>query len=327
MQRREFITLLGGAAITWPVIVHAQGSATVFRVGILNVGTVASTAHLVDAFVRGLNELGYIEGKNIIFERRYAGGQFAQLPLLAAELVNLKVHVILAGTPAAALAAAKATDTIPIVFTLVNDPVGEGFVSSLARPGGRMTGTTNVAVDLAGKRLEALQEAVRDLSRIGVLYVTAQLGVTAQLNEFRTAAGTLGAELLPIEASRLDEISVAFASMVKWKANAVAIIDNAYFFANRDQIVKLAAESKLPMACPTREWVQAGGLMSYAPNYPDLYRRAATYVHRILKGERPSELPVEQPTKFELAINLKATRALGLDIPPTLLARADEVIE
>src|SRR5215470_11956240 len=243
MRRREFITLLG-VAIAWPL--RASAKTGLPSVGVLLAGNVDSSGHLADAFTQGLNALGYVEGKNVLIERRYAQGQLDRLSTLAAELAGLNVDVILAGTGSAALAAQKATQTIPIVFALVTDPVGEGFVSSLARPGGRLTGLTNIAVDLAAKRLQTLQEAVPNLVRIGVLYFQAYPGVTLQLDELERAAKILGKSLLPIEVRRPEEYPPAFAKMLLWQADAVAVIENPIFFANRDRIVALAASSKLP---------------------------------------------------------------------------------
>ena len=325
MERREFIALLTGTAIAWPL--RANAKADVPRVGVLSFGTVDSSGHLVEAFMQGLNKLGYVEGKNILIERRYAQGQLDRLAGLAAELVSLNVDVIFAPTGSAVLAAQKASKTTPIVFALVTDPVGERFVSSLARPGGRLTGMTNIAVDLAAKRLQTLQEAVPELSRIGVLYFQAYPGVGLQLDELQRAAKALGKSLLPIEVKRPEEYPSGFEKMMQWQANAVAVIENPVFFANREKIVSLAVSSKLPTIYNAREYVQSGGLMSYGAIYTDLYRRAAAYVDKILQGASPADLPVEQPVTFELSINLKAARAIGLTVPPALLAHADEVIE
>jgi putative tryptophan/tyrosine transport system substrate-binding protein len=325
MRRRDFIMLLGGAAMPWPV--RANAKAGVPSVGVLSAGTVDSSGHLVDAFTQGLNGLGYVEGKNILIERRYAQGQLDRLSALAAELAGLNVDVILAATGSAALVAQKASKTIPIVFALVTDPVGEGFVSSLARPGGRLTGLTNIAVDLAAKRLQTLQEAVPNLSRIGVLYFQAYPGVALQLAELQRAAEALGKSLLPIEVGRPEEYPAAFEKMMQWQANAAAVIENPIFFSNRERIVALAASSNLPAIYNAREYVKSGGLNSFGASYTDLYRRAATYVDKILHGASPADLPVEQPVKFELTINLKTAKALGLTLPLSVLARADEAIE
>jgi ABC-type uncharacterized transport system substrate-binding protein len=326
MRRREFITIVGGA-IASPLVARTNAKAGVPKVGVLSFGTVDSSGHLVDAFTQGLNVLGYVEGKNILIDRRYAQGQPDRLSALAAEFVSLKVDVIFAPTGSAVLAAQKASKTIPIVFALVTDPVGEGFVSSLARPGGRLTGMTNIAVDLAAKRLQTLQEAVPQLSRIGVLYFKAYPGVALQLDELQRAAKTLGKSLLPIEVRYPEEYPAAFEKMTQWRADAAAAIENPIFFANRERIVALAASSKLPTIYNAKEYVLSGGLMSYGAIYTDLYRRAAAYVDKILQGASPADLPVEQPVTFELIINLKVAKALSLAIPPGLLARADEVIE
>jgi putative tryptophan/tyrosine transport system substrate-binding protein len=326
MKRRKFITLLGGAA-AWPLVAKAQRSTSLPRIGVLSVGTIASSGQLVDAFVERLNALGYIEGKTVTLERRYALGQLDALPKLAAEIVSTGVNIIFAPTGAAVLAAQSATQTIPIVFALVNDPVGEGFVSTLAHPGGRMTGMTNIAVDLAAKRLEILQEVVPHVEHVGALYYTAYPGVRFQLNELERAANAYKKSLLAIEAGNQEELSTAFERMKKSKVDAAVVIENPFYFANREKIVRLAASSRLPAMYNAKEHVQSGGLMSYGASYADLYRRAASYVDKILKGAKPADLPVEQPTTFELVINVKAATAIGLQVPPILLARADEVIE
>jgi putative tryptophan/tyrosine transport system substrate-binding protein len=320
--------MLGGAATAaaWPLAARAQHNDQP-KVGVLSVGTIESSGPLVDDFVQGLNGLGYVEGKNIAVERRYALGRLDQLPALASELVGLPVDILFAPTGSAVLAAQKASTTTPIVFALVTDPIGEGFVASLARPGGRMTGMTNIAVDVAAKRLETLQEAVPHLSRVGVLYFTAYPGVALQLDELQRAAKALGKLLLPIEAARIDQLATAFDTMVQWRADAAAVIENPFYFANRENIVTLAIGHRLPSIYNAKEYVKSGGLMSYGVSYSDLYRRAATYVDKIIKGARPADLPVEQPVKFELVFNLKTAKALGLEIPGTMLARADEVIE
>jgi ABC-type uncharacterized transport system substrate-binding protein len=319
------MTLLGGAAIPWSL--RASAKTGLPRVGVLLAGNIDSSGHLADAFTQGLNALGYVEGKNVLIERRYAQGQLDRLSTLAAELASLNVDVILAGTGSAALAAQKASQAIPIVFALVTDPVGEGFVSSLARPGGQLTGLTNIAVDLAAKRLQTLQETVPNLSRIGVLYFQAYPGVTLQLDELQGAAKALGKSLLPIEVKHPEEYPAAFEKMIQWQANAAAVIENPIFFSKRERIVALAASSKLPAIYNAKEYVKSGGLMSFGASYADLYRRAATYVDKILQGASPADLPVEQPVTFELTINLNAAKALGLTLPLSVLARADEVIE
>jgi putative ABC transport system substrate-binding protein len=325
MKRREFIALLTGTAIPWPLRANAKTGLP--RVGVLQAGTVDSSEHLTDVFTQGLNVLGYVEGKNILIERRYAQGQLDRLFALAAELASLNVDLILAATGSAALAAQNASKTIPIVFALVTDPVGEGFVFSLARPGGRLTGLTNIAVDLAAKRLQTLQEAVPNLSRIGVLYFQAYPGVALQLDELQRAAKALGKSLLPVEVKRPEEIPAAFEKMMQWQANAAAVIESPMFFTNRERIVALAASSKLPTIYNAREYVRSGGLLSYGASYPDLYRRAATYVDKILQGASPADLPVEAPTKFELVLNVNTAKALGLTIPVPLQIAADELIE
>ena len=326
MRRREFITALGGAA-AWPIAAHAQRGGIVPKIGVLSVGTVASSGHLVDAFVHGLRERGYVENNTISIERRYAQGDLNRLEPLAAELVRLNIDILFAPTSSAVLAASKATDSIPIIFALVTDPVGERFVSSLNRPGGKITGMTSIAVDLAAKRLEILLELVRQTSRLGILYYLAHPGVPLQLDELQRAANVLAKSYLAVQVGRVDDLPMAFQRMVGWGADAAAVIENPFYFANRDRIVALAATSRIPTIYNSREYTKSGGLVSYGANYSDLYRRAAGYVDKILKGALPADIPVEQPTKFELVINLNAARAIDLSVPEALLFRADEVIE
>jgi putative tryptophan/tyrosine transport system substrate-binding protein len=326
MRRREFITLLGGAA-AWPVTASAQRVGTVPKIGVLSVGTIASSGHLVDAFVQGLRARGYIENDTIVIERRYAQGDLNRLEPLAAELVRLNVDILFAPTSSAVLAAAKATVSIPIIFALVTDPVGERFVASRRRPGGTIMGMTSIAVDLAAKRLEILLELVRRTSRFGILYYSAHPGVPLQLDELQRAANVLGKSYLAVQAGRLDDLPMAFETIVRWGADAAAVIENPFYFANRDRIVALAASNRIPTIYNSREYAKSGGLVSYGANYSDLYGRAAGYVDKILKGALPADMPVEQPIKFELVMNLKAAKAIDVTIPEALLFRADEVIE
>ena len=328
MRRREFIALVGGAA-AWPLGASAQQAAKVPRIGWL-AGDLAPGQHLPEAFRQGLRDLGYVEGRNVAIEYRDAEGKSVRLPALAAELVALKVDVILApGTPHA-LAAKQATKTIPIVFASAVDPVADGLVTSLARPVGNVTGLSALSPELVGKRLELLKQAVPGVSRIAVLWQPGGLGQrTAEdmLKEVEVAGRELGVRLQLVEARGPADVDQAFSDMTRAHAGALTSFGSAMFLGERSRLVNLAAKNRLPAVYGLREYVDAGGLMSYGPNFVDLFRRAATYVDKILKGAKPADLPVEQPTKFELVINLKTAKTLGLTIPPTLLSRADEVIE
>lgn len=306
---------------------QAQTTAKVPRVGVLLNGTAATAGFQAESFARGLSELGYTDGKNVILDVRYAEGQLDRLPALAQELATLKVDVLFAPSALASQAARTVGVRAPIVFALAPDPVAEGFVASLARPGGHMTGLTSQSPDLAAKRVELLREALPKTSRLGVIYALTFPGVRVQLLETERGAKLLGQESVPLEVRRLEEFEPAFVELTKRRASALLVIENPMFFTNRKMIVGLAEKHRLPAIYTAREYVVSGGLMSYGSNYADLCRRAATFVDRILKRARPADLPVEQPIKFELIINLKTARALGLTIPRGLLLRADEVIE
>ena len=324
MKRREFITLLGGAAATWPVAARAQQSGKLPTIGILGSGS-AAWSHLVAALVQRLRELGYIENRSVAIEYRWTEGRSERYEASAAELVRLRVDVIVAlGTPAI-VAAKNATAVIPIVFPLASDPVRDGLVASLAQPGGNVTGLSNAQPDLAGKRLEILREIVPGLSRLAVLaghYPTAMLNV----GEVQSAALKLGLEVIPLDVKRADDLAPAINSL-KGRAQAIYVVGDPIVFDNQIQINTLALVARLPTMHNGRGYVEAGGLMSYGPSIPDQFRRAGDYVDKILKGAKPADIPVEQPTRFQLIINLKTAKALGLEIPPTLLARADEVLE
>jgi len=327
--RREFIGTLAGGLLAAPPAAEAQQAAKVARIGFLALNLAASP-HLPEAFRQGLRDLGYVEGRNVVIEYRSAEGKRERLPALAAELVALKVDVIVAGNTPAALAAKQATTTLPIVFTSVVDPVTDGLVASLARPGGNVTGLSNLAPELVGKRLELLKQAVPGVSRVAALW---QPGVFPErtdqdmLKAADVAARALGVRLQFVEARGPADIDRAFADMTKARAGALTVLGSPMFINERRRLVDLAAKNRLPAVYPAREFVDAGGLMSYGPNLADLFRRAATYVDKILKGTKPADLPVEQPTKFELVINAKTAKALGVTIPQSLLGRADEVIE
>jgi putative ABC transport system substrate-binding protein len=315
--RRAFITLLGGAAVAWPLTARAQQQAMAL-VGLLSGSQLDSRQ--IGAVGQGLKETGYIEGRNVAIKYRSADGRFDRLPALAAELVADPAAVIVAAAPSAALAAKAATATIPIVFTIGADPIDLGLVSSLNRPGGNVTGVNFLVKTLIAKRLELLRGLMPSATVIGFLTNPAYVSG-------RSAAHTLGLNLPIVNVSSERDIDAAFASFVRQRVNAVMVGADAFFTARRDQLVELAARHAIPASYHIREFVAAGGLMSYGANLIDMYRLAGLYAARILKGEKPADLPVQQPTKYELALNLKTARMLGLTVPPTLLARADEVIE
>jgi len=281
----------------------------------------------LEAFRHGLRELGYVEGQNITIESRWAGGKDERLPVLAAELVRSKVDVIVAQSGAATKAVQQATRTIPIVMSLVNDPVGSGFVASLARPGGNVTGLTTMSPDLVSKRLELLKAVIPKVSRVAVLQNPGNPASAAMLREAEAAARTLGVQLQTLEARNAQEIESAFATMIRERTGAFLNLPDGLFFTQRRQIAELAVKGRLPSIFGTSDYPNAGGLMGYGPNNSDLERHAATYVDRILKGARPADLPVEQPTKFDLVINLRTANAIGVTIPPSLLQRADQIID
>ena len=303
----------------------AQQPQKVQRIGYLGGGSAELEKVWLDAFLQGLRELGYIEGKNIIVERRYASGRYDQLPELAAELLRLKVDVILAASTPVAHGAKKATSTVPIVM-VVADPVGTGLVSSLAHPGGNLTGLSDFHADLITKRLELLKEVVPSASRIAVLLNPANPTCSLQMKELTAVAPALGVTLFAVEAKEPEDIAPVFSTMRKQKAGALIVCGDRMFNTHRRQIFDLTSKNRLPAIYSTMEYADSGGLMSYGANFPDLYRRAATYVDKILKGRKPADLPVEQPKKFEFVVNLKAAKQIGLTIPPNVLARADKVI-
>ena len=323
------ITLLLGGLFS-PVAAEAQQAATIARIGYL-ANVLAANPHLTEAFRQGLRDLGYVEGRNLVIEYRDAEGKYERLPALAAELVALKVDVILAAGTPQPLAAKQATKTIPIVFASAPDPVTDGLVTSLARPGGNVTGLSFSPVpELVGKRLELLKQAVPGVTRVAGLWQPGGLGERTEkdlLKEADVAARALGVRLQFVEARGPADFDRAFSDMTRARAGALTALPGVIFNTERRRLVDLAAKSRLPAVYPWREVVDAGGLMSYGPNFADLYRRAATYVDSILKGTKPGDLPVEQPTKFELVITMKTAKALGLTIPPSLLLRADQVIE
>jgi putative tryptophan/tyrosine transport system substrate-binding protein len=312
-----------------PFAAEAQESGKVYRIGWLGNDPVGGP-HLTEAFRQGLRDLGYVEGRNVVIEIRWAEGKFERLPALTAELVALQVDVIVASTVLVAVAAKQAIKTIPIVFCAVGDPIGSGLVTSLARPGGNVTGLSALSPELIGKRLEQLKQAVPGVSRIAVLWEPGGGGERMDkdmLKRAEVAAQALGVRLQHVEARGPADFGRAFSDMTGAHAGALIVLPSPMFFSERRRLVDLAAKHRLPAGYPWREGVDAGGLISYGPSIADLYRRAATYVDKILKGTKPADLPIEQPTKFELVINLKTAKALGLTIPQTLLQRADQVIE
>jgi putative tryptophan/tyrosine transport system substrate-binding protein len=324
MRRREFITLVSGAAVAWPFVVRAQ-QPKVWRIGLL--APAPPTPTMLSAFRDGLREHGYVEGQNLSIDVRWSKGPFDQNPGVAAELVRSNVDVIVAWAATAVVAARRATSTIPIVMIGVSDPVGLGFVASLARPGGNITGVSNIAIDLGGKQVEFLVEIVPGMKHVGVVRNPNNAGATLMLNEAERAIHALGLQLEVVEASVPEEFNRAFARLSTEGVKGVVLLADPSLIEHGKYIAELAQAARLPTAFQRRENVEAGGLLSYGPDLNGQFHHAAFYVDQILKGTKPSNLPVEQPTKFELVINLKTAKALGLTVPPSLLTRADEVIE
>jgi putative ABC transport system substrate-binding protein len=324
--RREFITLLGGAAAAWPVAVRAQQPAKLPTIGFLGATTQQAVSHWVVAFERRLRELGWSEGRSIAIEYRWAEGRSDRFVEIAAEFVRLKVNVIVTYATAPTLAAKQVTSTIPIVFATAGDPVGTGLVASLPRPGGNITGLSNQQADLAGKRLELFREIVPSVRNLRIMGNVAAPASLLEMKEVEIAARAHGLEVEMIAIRKAEDITPIFATL-KERSGALYVAGDPLISANRVRISTLAVSARVPTMYNFQEYVQAGGLMSYGPNFPDLFRRAAEYVDKILRGAKPTEIPVEQPTKFELVINLTTAKALGLEVPPALLARADEVIE
>jgi ABC-type uncharacterized transport system substrate-binding protein len=327
-SRRTFVVGTLGL-LAAPFAAEAQPSVKrVFRIGYLDGGSSSGNSVRIEALRQGLRELGYVEGQDIAFEWRFAEGKADRLPGLAAELVRLKVDVIVTGGAGATRPAKEATSTIPIVMAQDSDPVGSGFVASLARPGGNVTGLSTLHPTISGKRLEILKEVLPRLSRVAFFGTSSWVGNAQGLRETELAAAALGVKLQYLEVADPKAFETAFQAAGKGQAEAaLMLVWNPILNPRRKEIAELAVRSRLPTVFREREHVQAGGLMAYGPNIPDLFRRAATYVDRILKGTKPADLPIEQPMKFELVINLRTAKALGLTIPPSVLARADQVIE
>ncbi len=325
MQRREFITLLGGAVAAWPAVATAQPG-SIPLIGFLGASTSAAATEWKAAFARRLGELGWIDGRTVLVEYRWAEGRTDRFDEIAAEFVRLKVNAIVTWGTATAVAAKRATAVIPIVFTIVGDPVGSGLVEGLARPGGNVTGLSTQHADTAGKRLSLLSEIIPGLRRVAVMANTGNTGSMLELQEALKAAPTLGLEIVQVKVSNGNDIPSSITAL-RGKTEALYVNADALFNTNRDVINALALEGRLPTMHGVRELVVSGGLVCYAPNYPDLFRRAGDYVDKVLRGVRPSDIPVEQPTKFDLVLNLKTAKALDITVSQTLIARADEVIE
>ncbi len=328
ISRRGFLAGLGAVALTAPHGAGAQPAGRTYRIAYLGNSSPTLEAELVTAFRQGLHELGYLEGRNLVIDYRWAEGRYDRFPALAAAALRAKPDVIVtAGTPGA-LAAKKSTTTVPIVLAVIADPVGVGIVPSLARPGTNITGSATMLHELAGKRLEVLRELLPSTSRIAVVWNPSNPANASLIRELQTAAAALRLTVDPlVDGGTAASLDKGFAAIVAAKADALIVEPDRSLLARRAAIVAFAAGRRLPAVYPYREYVEAGGLASYAPSFPEMFRRAATYVDRILKGAKPADLPIEQPTKFELVVNVKAAKSLGFDVPPSLLLRADRVIQ
>jgi putative tryptophan/tyrosine transport system substrate-binding protein len=325
MNRRQFITLLGGAAV-WPLTARAQ-AAKIYRVGILETISAISNAANFDALRKGMRALGYVEGQNLLFEYRSADGRNERFPDLVAELVRLRVDLIVTRSTPAVISVKAATTTIPTVMAATANPVADGIVASLARPGGNITGLSSFHSELSTKRLELLRDLIPRITRIATISDPSNPVTSGQEEDVSRAAQPLGIVTRFFGARNREELGPAFEMAAREKVEAVIVQNSAPTQANLRLTVELAAQHRLPAIYASKEFVDAGGLVTYGVSYPDLYRRAAAYVDKIFKGAKPSDLPIEQPTKFELVLNLKTAKALGLEIPPTLVDTADEVIE
>jgi putative tryptophan/tyrosine transport system substrate-binding protein len=326
LRRRQFLTLLGGAAVLWPRAASAQQTGKLPIVGYMGATTPSAQSQWTAAFIQRLRELGWIEGRTIAVEYRWTEGRTERAAEIAAEFVQRKVDVIVTSGTGMVLAAKQATSVIPIVFASTGDPVGTGLVTSLARPGGNVTGLSNQVPDLVGKRLELLREVVPSLGRMALMANVGNPVVILEIDQIQASARTIALEVIPLEIRRGEDIVPAFEAF-KDRAEALYVVIDPLTNTHRGRINTLALAERLPTMHAIREGVEAGGLMSYGPNVPDLFRRAGDYVDKILRGAKPGEIPIEQPTKFDLVINLTTAKALGLTIPESLLTRADEVIE
>jgi len=326
MRRREFIVLLGGAAVAWPLATHAQQRNKLPTIGFLGPATPAALKNFVTTFVSRLGELGWVEGRTASIDFRYTDGRNERIAEIASELVERKVDIIVTGGPAqVVLAIKRVTSAIPIVFALAHDPVGNGLVASLGRPGGNVTGLSAMATDLAGKRIELLRE-MYSFRRLGILANGGDQGAMLEMGEVEAVARTLGIEIAKFQVQRAEDIALALEAS-KDQVQAIYVVADPLVFTQKTRINTLAIAARLPTIHAAREYVEAGGMMSYGPNFANAFRRAAEFADKILRGTKPADIPVEQPTKFELVVNLKSAKAMGLTVPEIFLARADEVIE
>jgi len=326
MKLKYFVSMFAAAIVAFSGLAGAQQTPKIPQIGYLIVSTPTAIADRLDAFRQGLNELGYVEGKSVIIDQRWADGKLDRMAELAAELIRLKVDIILSAGPQSTRVAKETTSSTPIVMGFDNDPVGNGFVASLARPGGNITGLSTLAPEISGKQLELLKEIVPRLSRVAVVGSTGQPGTAQALKELELAAKKLTLKLQFLDVPNAKDMEPAINAAGKGRAEAVLVLNSPVFNSPRTQITGLAAKNRLPTIYWATEFVEAGGLMTYSVSFADLFRRAATYVDKILKGRKPADLPVEQPKKFDFIINLKAAKQIGLTIPPNVLARADRVI-
>jgi ABC-type uncharacterized transport system substrate-binding protein len=326
MKRREFITLLGGAAVSWPVGAQAQQPAKLPTIGYLGSSTALAQSGWLGAFIQRLRELGWIEGRTMVIDYRWAEGRRERATEFAAEFVRLKVDIIVTSGAVNVIAAKQATSAIPIVFAVTADPVGAGLVANLARPGGNVTGLSAQSTDFAGKQLELLREVLPNLGRLAIIANADSPGAVLEMGEVQAAARTLRLDVATFELRRAEDIGPVFEAF-RGSADALYVVPDPLVATNRIRIITLALAARVPAIYGSREYVDAGGLMSYGPNIPDLFRRAGDFVDKILRGAKPADIPVQQPTKFDLVINLTTAKALGLDVPAKLLALADGVIE
>ena len=328
VNRRKILVALGAGLFTAPLAAGAQPTGKVYRIGFIATAPRNEIEHLIKALDEGLRELGYVEGRNVVFERRFADGKQERLAALAVELVQSKVDIIVSGSNPVIAAIRQATATIPVVMGVSRDPVGSGFIASLARPGGNITGLANdPAPEIMGKNLELLKETVPRVSRVALLWNPVPAGAVIYKNAVESAARNLGVTFQSVEVRAENEFEGAFAAMVRERVNGAVVTSDPIFFGSRSQLVRLAARHRLPTVYVQREFVEAGGLMSYGGNLAYQFRRAAVYVDKILKGAKPADLPVEQPTQFDLVVNIRAAKDLGIKIPNSVLAQATKVIE